>query len=226
MGSSFSKESAVHRPTFDDRSLETLRRYLCDYNPPKGCVDRINILLYGLVGAGKSATINTFLSALDQHGTTTNCVPTGDDPSSLSPQLKAYKLNSLQFWDLSGWNVLGDADQKTKVLTMILEGRVPSGTNLQHFSTDLHNAKYLVDPKNVIHGVAFIFNINTMDNMSKELMEQFTDLQTIVAQKYVYRIVIGTKFDLLGISEKNHYCIYEYKRLQEKNSNSFRFHMI
>ncbi|XP_067831379.1 interferon-induced protein 44-like [Heptranchias perlo] len=212
---SFSKESSAHFPIFDDRSLETLRRYLCDYNPPEGCVNRINILLYGMVGAGKSAAINTFLSALDQHGTTTNCVPTGDDLKSLTPQLKAYRLNALQFWDPSGWNALDDADRGKKVLTMILEGRVPPGTDLQHFKPDSDN-QYLVIPENVIHGVAFIFNTDTMDNISKELMEQFKDLQTIVAQKYIQRIMIGTKLDQLEIPKKYYHIIYNYKPLQNK----------
>uniref|UniRef100_UPI00398EC26C interferon-induced protein 44-like isoform X1 n=1 Tax=Pristiophorus japonicus TaxID=55135 RepID=UPI00398EC26C len=214
--SRFSKDDAIHYPTFDKGTLDSLRGKLCDYNPPKRCPDCVNILLFGMVGAGKSATINTFLSALDPHGRTMDCVPTGNDPRSLTPELRSFKSHSLKFWDLSGWNSLKNANQATKVLTMVLEGRVPPKSNMQEFNPDSNYAKYPVVPENVIHGVVFVVNTNTMDNISDDLMKQFQELQTIVAKKYIYRIVIGTNIDRLEISEKYYHRIYEYKPLQQK----------
>ncbi|XP_072910259.1 interferon-induced protein 44-like isoform X2 [Hemitrygon akajei] len=173
MGSDISKDGCFHYPTMDRRNLSTLRNYLCNYKPPVGCGDCINILLFGMVGAGKSSIINTFLSALDPQGTIITCVPTGTDPWSLTKQLRS-------------------------------------------FNPDVDFANYPVIPENVIHGVAFVFDISTMDSISDDKMEEFQELQTIVVQKYVHRVVIGTKFELLGIPEKDNAWIYEYKPLQWK----------
>ncbi|XP_072122128.1 interferon-induced protein 44-like isoform X2 [Mobula birostris] len=200
----------------DKRNLDTLRNYLCSYNPPEGCGDCINILLVGMVGAGKSSTINTFLSALDPQGTTITYVPMGMNLRSLTPELRSYRAGRLKFWDSAGWNALKNIDRTKRVLQMILEGRVPKGTNLQHFIPDLDIANYPVIPENVIHGVIFIFNIDTTDLISDDKMKEFQVLQTIVAQKYVHRVVIGTKFELLGIPEKHNASIYEYEPLQRK----------
>ncbi|XP_059825608.1 uncharacterized protein LOC132394010 isoform X2 [Hypanus sabinus] len=173
MGSNFSKDGCFQYPIMDKRKLDTLRNYLCNYNPPEGCGGCINILLFGLEAGGKSSTINTFLSALDPQGATITCVPTGNNPGSLTPEL-------------------------------------------HRFNPDSDFANYPVMPENVIHGVAFIFDMNTIDCISEEQMNAFKELQTIVAQKYTYRVVIGTKFEVLGIQENDHKSIYEYKPLQDK----------
>ncbi|XP_072123288.1 interferon-induced protein 44-like [Mobula birostris] len=87
---------------------------------------------------------------------------------------------------------------------------------LHSFNPDSDVANYPIMPENVIHGVAFIFDVNTIDSITKEQMNLFKELQMIVAQKYIYRVVIGTKFELLGIKEKDHNQIHEYEPLQDK----------
>ncbi|XP_062895081.1 uncharacterized protein LOC134341192 isoform X1 [Mobula hypostoma] len=216
MGSDFSKDDCSQYPTMDERNLGNLRSYLCNYNPPEGCVGGINILLFGISRSGKSSIINTFLSALDPQGMTITCVPIGRNSTSLTPELRTYRAGSLKFWDSAGWNALENTDQTKRVLQMILEGRIPKGTKLHSFKPDLDVAKYPVIPENVIHGVALTFDVNTIDSITEEQMNLFKELQTIVAQKYIYRVVIGTKFDLLGIQEYDHKRIYEYKPLQDK----------
>ncbi|XP_020366765.2 uncharacterized protein LOC109911796 [Rhincodon typus] len=213
---SYPRYHVVRRLTVNNSALETLRSHLCTYNPPKKYGDCLNILLFGMVAAGKSATINTFLSALDPSGRTINCVPTGAHPDSFTTKLKSYKSNSLQFWDTVGWDSLKDVDKTKKLLTMILEGRVPPGTNLQDFNPHSDGAQNPVIPKNVIHGVAFTFNTFTMEDINLDLMKQFQDLQTIVSQKDIYNIVIGTNFDRLRIPEKSYNRIYENRKLKRK----------
>ncbi|XP_041032812.1 uncharacterized protein LOC121271113 isoform X1 [Carcharodon carcharias] len=245
----YSEEGDVHRLTIDARSLVFLRSKLRHYNPPNGCGDSINILLFGLVGAGKSATINTILSALDPEYETITTVPTGRNPSSLTAELRSYTppfAKSLKLWDTAGWNTVNDAVKAKKILEMILEGRVPEKTNSQqcmrssghavhiclkvastsglcavvcklcNLNPDLDDGKYQVIPENVIHVVAFIVDLNTIDNISGDMKTQFKDMQTIVVQKHIYRTVIGTKFDRLGIPEKDNSYIYQYMPLQKK----------
>ncbi|XP_072325081.1 interferon-induced protein 44-like [Scyliorhinus torazame] len=213
---SYSRHHVVHRLSIDQSALETLRSHLCMYKPPEKCVDCTNILLFGMVGAGKSSTINTFLSALDPDRRTMNCAPTGQHPDSLTVKLTSYKSNSLKFWDTAGWNSLDDPVKTKKVFRMILEGRVPLGTNLKNFNPDADDARNVVIQENVIHGVAFIFNTFTMDNIDLDLLKQFQDLQNIVAQKYIYKIVIGTNFDRLRIPAKSYNHIYENAKLKRK----------
>ncbi|XP_072910345.1 interferon-induced protein 44-like isoform X2 [Hemitrygon akajei] len=183
MGSDFSKDGCFHFPTMDERNLDTLRDYVRNYNPPEGCGGCINILLFGMVGAGKSSTINTFLSALDPRGATITCVPTGNNPGSLTPELRSYRAEKIKFWDTAGWNVMETTDLKKRVLQMILEGRVPKETDLHSFNPDSDISSYPVIPENVIHGVMLLFNINTMDSISDDKMNEFQELQTTVAQK-------------------------------------------
>ncbi|XP_062895067.1 uncharacterized protein LOC134341184 isoform X2 [Mobula hypostoma] len=139
--SDFSKDRCFHSPTMDERNLETLRNYLCNYSPSERCGGCINILLFGMVGAGKSSIINTFLSALDLQGVTTTCVPTGTSRESHTPELHSFNPD----WDVCNYPVI---------------------------------------PENVIHGVAFIFNIDIVDWISDDKMKEFQELQTIVAQKF------------------------------------------
>ncbi|XP_078092336.1 interferon-induced protein 44-like [Mustelus asterias] len=219
MGGEYSTENDSHGLTVSKSFMKSLQSKLWNYNPPRACGDSINILLFGLVGAGKSATINTILSALDPEGKTISYVPTGLSPNSLTPELRFYTKRyskSIKFWDTAGWDAVDDTEHGKKVLTMILEGRVPKETNLHNFNSVLDVREYPVIPENVIHGVAFIVNLDTMDNISTDSKKQFEELQTIVAQKHIYRIVIGTKFDLLGIPNKYHSYIYQYKPLQKK----------
>ncbi|XP_032870058.1 uncharacterized protein LOC116967536 [Amblyraja radiata] len=216
MGSDYSKDNCVHKPPMDERNLQGLKDYLINYNLPDGHEGYINILLYGMVAAGKTSIINTFFSALDPDGRTVTCVPTGMDPNSLTLELKTYKLAKLKFWDTAGWNAMLKSHVKPKeLLRMILEGRIPIGTNLQNFKPTFPE-EYPVIPGNAIHGVAFIFDMTTMDNISGNIMLRFQELQTIAAQICGHRVVIGTKFEKLGINEKNHAWIYEYKPLQQK----------
>ncbi|XP_032870056.1 interferon-induced protein 44 [Amblyraja radiata] len=216
MGSDYSKDDCVHKPPMDERNLQGLKDYLINYNLPDGHDGCINILLYGMVAAGKSSIINTFFSALDPDGRTSALVPTGTNIKSLTPELRSYKLAKLKFWDTTGWNAVKKPYEKPKVLLrMILEGRIPIGTNLQDFNPTFLE-EYPVIPGNAIHGVAFIFDMTTVDNISGDKMKHFQELQTIAAQIYVHRVVIGTKFELLRIKEKNHAWIYEHKPLQQK----------
>ncbi|GCC16634.1 hypothetical protein chiPu_0020355 [Chiloscyllium punctatum] len=78
--------------------------------------------------------------------------------------------------------------------------------------------KYPVTEENKIHGVAFVFNLETVDNLSADVLNEFRKLQALVGQKYLYRIVIGTHFDQIGIPKSHEAYIYQYKRLQEKFS--------
>ncbi|XP_059816216.1 interferon-induced protein 44-like isoform X1 [Hypanus sabinus] len=219
MGSKFSKNGCFHFPTMDKRNLDTLKDYLCNYNPPGSYGDCINILLVGMVGAGKSSLINTFLSALDPQGVTMTCVPTGMNPRSLTKELRYYRAGNLKFWDTAGWNALEHNDQTIRVLQMILEGRIPKGTNLHSFNPESDVANYSIIPENVIHGVTFIFNIDTTDLISEDKMKVFQEIQMIVAEKHVHRVVIGTKFETLGIPEKHNVRVYEYEPLQRKFQN-------
>ncbi|XP_055486623.1 uncharacterized protein LOC129693914 [Leucoraja erinacea] len=216
MGSDYSKDDCVHNPPMNERNLKYLKDYLINYNLPAGHEGYINILLYGMVAAGKSSIINTFLSALDPDGRTVISVPTGMNGDSLTQELRTYKLAKLKFWDAAGWNAMVKPYQKPKVLLrMILEGRIPIGTNLHDFNPTFPE-EYPVIPGNAIHGVAFIFDMITVENISGDKMKHFQELQTIAAQKCGHRVVIGTKFEKLAIKEKNHAWIYEYKPLQQK----------
>ncbi|XP_038669074.1 uncharacterized protein LOC119974368 isoform X7 [Scyliorhinus canicula] len=131
---SYSRRHVVHRLSIDQSAVETLRSHLCMYKPPEKCVDCTNILLFGMIGAGKSSTINTFLSALDPDRRTMNCAPTGQHPGSVTLKLTSYKSNSLKFWDTAGWNSSDDPVKIKEVFRMILEGRVPLGTNFAKLS--------------------------------------------------------------------------------------------
>ncbi|XP_072409828.1 uncharacterized protein [Chiloscyllium punctatum] len=215
MGSSYSNDNAVHSPVFNRRKLESLRDYLLGYQPPRECGKYINILLFGMEGAGISATINTFLSALDPKGRITNLAPIERNRKSLTPTLNYCGSNYLRFWDLAGWNALENKNDPMQVFNMILEGRILPGTDLHEFNPSFED-KHSIIPENIIHGVAFVFDMNTFDNIDLYIMKQFQELQTLVAQKYIYRIVIGTKFDQLGIPERYYSYIYNYKLLQEK----------
>ncbi|XP_038669070.1 uncharacterized protein LOC119974368 isoform X3 [Scyliorhinus canicula] len=208
---SYSRRHVVHRLSIDQSAVETLRSHLCMYKPPEKCVDCTNILLFGMIGAGKSSTINTFLSALDPDRRTMNCAPTGQHPGSVTLKLTSYKSNSLKFWDTAGWNSSDDPVKIKEVFRMILEGRVPLGTNLKDFNPD---ANADVIPENVIHGVAFIVNTFTMDNIKLDLLKVFQDLQNIA--KNIYNIVIGTNFERLRIPAKSYNHIYENNKLKRK----------
>ncbi|XP_059825138.1 uncharacterized protein LOC132393750 isoform X2 [Hypanus sabinus] len=113
---------------------------------------------------------------------------------------------------------LSALDRQGTTITCVPIGTGPCilTTELLHFKPDSDVSNYPVIPGNIIHGVALIFNIDSIGLISENHMKEFQELQTIVAQKYVHRVVIGTKFELLGIPEKHNAWIYEYEPLQRK----------
>ncbi|XP_072918306.1 uncharacterized protein [Hemitrygon akajei] len=212
----FSKDVCFHQPRMDERNMESLKNFLANYKPPKSGVDRINILLFNLRGSEELSVINAFFSALYGHSSTSTDVLMGDSTDFPEQQLRSYRAGKIMFWGTSGWNAPENMDRTKRVLCMILEGRVSAGTDLHRFNPDSDVAEYPVIPENVIHGVAFVSDISSEDPISDDTMNQLKELHAVVAEKSIYSIVIGTKFEQSGIQENDHERIYEYKPLQDK----------
>ncbi|XP_072910190.1 uncharacterized protein [Hemitrygon akajei] len=211
----FSKDGCFHQIMMDERNMETLRNFLANYKPPKSGMDSINILLFSLRGSEELSVIIAFFSALYGHSSTSTDVLMGDS-TDFPEQLRSYRAGKITFWGTSGWNAPENIDRTKRVLCMILEGRVPAGTDLHRFNPDSDVDEYPVIPENVIHGVAFVSDISSEDPISDDTMNQLKELHAAVAQKSIYSIVIGTKFEQSGIQENDHERIYEYWPLQEK----------
>ena len=116
-----------------------------EYDPKEAGlpIEKLNLLLCGGVGAGKSRIVSLIhsiikgrTSAVALHGTGTSSVTSNlskyrfNQPGSTSKNPKPIKW---QFWDTMGW---GPDDYKGGELALILNGHLPHGCDLrQRIST-------------------------------------------------------------------------------------------
>ncbi|KAM9243306.1 LOW QUALITY PROTEIN: interferon-induced protein 44-like [Dugong dugon] len=176
------------------------------YNPRRGLVHQIRILLLGPTGVGKSSYINSVKSVF--RGCVTNQSVMGFD----TKQFRTYSIkdgkdgNPLPFvlCDSMG---LGEKEEGLCIddIFYILKGHIPDRYQFNSIKpvTPSH-VNYIDSPwlKDRIHCVAFVLDANTVENLSHEMVAKIKRTRREVIKCGVVHVVLLTHVEDLHLITK------------------------
>lgn len=158
-----------------------------DFNPKQqgASLNKVNILLIGGVGAGKSSIVCSVDSLCK--GRASDKAPHGQGTGSLTRELRKYSFRnsetngpvSWQLWDTMGWGV---NDYKQKELEYILDGNLPDKCNLQQGITH-KTPGFKLEPtlEDRVHCVCVVVPCQSASDRS--YMQRLQELRNIVRSR-------------------------------------------
>lgn len=172
-------------------------------------IEKLNLLLCGGVGAGKSSIVSLIHSIIK--GRTSAVALHGTGTSSVTPDLTKYRFNQpgstsknpkpvkWQLWDTMGW---GSDDYKGGELAFILDGHLPHGCDLrQRISTK--TPKYKVKPslEEEVHCMCLVVPSNAatdekymarLQEMRQAALERRKAAFLLISTLWLLQIVVST----------------------------------
>eukprot|EP01013_Petalomonas_cantuscygni_P037744 TRINITY_DN68630_c0_g1_i1.p1 TRINITY_DN68630_c0_g1~~TRINITY_DN68630_c0_g1_i1.p1 ORF type:complete len:385 (+),score=64.59 TRINITY_DN68630_c0_g1_i1:107-1261(+) len=104
-------------------------------------VPRLNILVFGVDGAGKSSSINKFLTIIDTSPHVVHAAPTAGGERHVTTTLAKYALGDyITIWDT--WGFTGE-NYNDQTLNYILAGRLPGGWEMR--TLDAQSRKFVAE---------------------------------------------------------------------------------
>lgn len=189
-------------PEFDAETLKQLKRGILNYQPERSSVSTANILLVGLIGAGKSSVFNSVNSIF--RGKITGKARSGSFEHSLTIAFRKYSIKDyssgktlkIRLCDTRG--IEEDFAVDTQEMTYILNGNIP---DRYQFNPTLpftpKTPGFIESPelKDKIHCVAFVVDGSTIELIPEKTREQLKDLQSLMNRKGIPQVVYVTKLD-------------------------------
>lgn len=183
---------------YRNRLLEDLRAY----KPYADLVSKIRILLLGPVGSGKSSFFNSVKSIF--HGHVTRQATVGSDITSITEMYRIYSINdgkegnSLPFMlcDSMGLDERRGVGLCMDDIPHILKGCIPDRYQFNpHQPITPKHPNFIISPslKDRIHCVAYVLDINSVDNLSSEMVAMFRQVQKEVLNCGTAQVALLTK---------------------------------
>ncbi|XP_046567344.1 interferon-induced protein 44-like isoform X2 [Haliotis rubra] len=181
---------------------KVLKSEIETYSPIDGVkVGRVNILLVGAVGAGKSSYFNTMNSIFRGHVTSQAC--SGSAEHSLTTHYRKYKVRSpegkplkFRLCDTRGLEEAQGMDAADVVA--ILDGHLPDKYMFNpalSISPDTPGYKKTPKTQDTIHCVAFVIDGCSVDVFPDKILQNMKAIQQKANQRGIPQVVILTKVD-------------------------------
>ncbi|XP_012642756.1 interferon-induced protein 44-like [Microcebus murinus] len=181
-----------------NRLLEELRAYklYADW------VSKVHILLLGPVGSGKSSFFNSVKSVF--HGRVTRQAIVGSDITSITEQYRTYSVKdgisgkSLPFMlcDSMGLDETEGEGLCVDDIPPILKGSIPDRYQFNpHKPITPQHSDFIAFPslKDGIHCVAYVLDINSINNLSSKMVAKFKQIHKEVLNCGMAHVVLLTK---------------------------------
>ncbi|XP_036719405.1 interferon-induced protein 44-like isoform X1 [Balaenoptera musculus] len=192
----------INRITRATQHRNSLLADLRAYRPYADLVSEIRILLLGPVGSGKSSFFNSVKSIF--HGHLTHQAIVGSDVTSITEQYRIYSVKdgkdgkSLPFMlcDSMGLDEKEGVGLCVADIPHILKGCVPDRYQFSpHKPITPKHPAFITSPslKDRIHCVAYVFDINSIDNLSSKMVAKFKQVQKEVLNCGVAHVALFTK---------------------------------
>ncbi|XP_006206041.1 interferon-induced protein 44 isoform X1 [Vicugna pacos] len=189
-----------------DKLLSAIRTY----KPYGDLVHQTRILLLGPIGAGKSSFLNSVKSIFRGH--VTNQALVGSYTCGTSDKYRTYFINDGKNADTLPFilcDSLGLSETEEGLcmgdIPYILKGHIPDRYKFDCTKpiTPGHD-NYIGSPllKDRIHCVAFVFNANSVEHLSKEMVSKIKRIQRELIKCGVVHVVLLTHVDTLDMIMK------------------------
>ncbi|KAI5628582.1 interferon-induced protein 44 [Silurus asotus] len=188
-------------------------------------VEQLNFLFYGLVGAGKSSTINTIRSIFEGR-LYVNCLAAAGSTTSQTLSFGSYRLEDEEgsfpfaFYDIMGAEADAKAGVNTQDIISALKGHIKEGykfsSNGPVSESDLYYNRYptLSDQMHCLVNVIAADKISIMDNT---FLNKWKTIRETACSMGILQVVFMTTVDCAcELTKENLQNIYKSKKVQEK----------
>ncbi|GAB1288239.1 Interferon-induced protein 44 [Apodemus speciosus] len=201
-----------------------LLQALRNYKPYGDLVQQTRILLLGPTGAGKSSFVNSVKSVF--RGSITHQALVGCDENGISDKYRTYSIMSkdnsapLPFVLCDSLGLGENAGLHTADVGHILKGHTPDRYQFDSMKpiTPKH-LNYIHDPllKDRIHCVVFVFDINSFELLSCELVAKIKQIRRDLIKDGILHLALLTHVDSLDqITKEDLSDIYNYSPVKSK----------
>lgn len=196
----------------------------------------INILMIGETGAGKSAFLNTFATALEDSKLVKDIYKTAPKTNGESVTRKIhleplfYKKNQLpiRFYDIPG--ICEENHVRHHELTMMLNGELKSGLEMVGAS-EMRKMKEFINknptPADEIHCILYV--IRASSNLSSEVSKSFKEIKKVQDSRKgeddIRQFVIITAIDEIGVPNEDIGSAYQYpcvRKIRDKVADALK----
>ncbi|XP_036303193.2 interferon-induced protein 44 [Pipistrellus kuhlii] len=185
---------------------ENLLSAIRTYKPSRDLVNQIRILLLGPVGAGKSSFFNSVKSVF--RGYVTHQAVVGSDRTGISKQYRTYSINDgktvkpLPFILCDSVGLSEEEGLCLDDIPYILKGHVPDKYQfnfMKPITPDHESYINFLSLENRIHCVAFVFDANSIEQLSNEMVAKVKKARRKVIKCGVAPVVLLTCVDTMDL---------------------------
>lgn len=201
-----------------------LLQALRDYKPYGDLVQQTRVLLLGPIGAGKSSFVNSVKSVFK--GSITHQILVGCDEDGISDKYRTYSIkvkddsDPLPFILCDSLGLGENAGLHTDDVWHILKGHTPDRYQFDSMKPITSNhPNYTHDPllKDRIHCVVFVFDINSFEMHSSELVAKIKKIRRDLIKHGILHLALLTHVDSLDLITKEDMTdIYNYSPVKSK----------
>lgn len=201
-----------------------LLQALRDYKPYGDLVQHTRVLLLGPIGAGKSSFVNSVKSVFK--GSITHQILVGCDEDGISDKYRTYSIRAkddsdpLPFILCDSLGLGENAGLHIDDVWHILKGHTPDRYQFDSMKPITSNhPNYTQDPllKDRIHCVVFVFDINSFEMHSSELVAKIKKIRRDLIKHGILHLALLTHVDSLDLITKEDLTdIYNYSPVKSK----------
>ncbi|KAK3530690.1 hypothetical protein QTP86_032195, partial [Hemibagrus guttatus] len=209
----------------EDNKSNMLRK-LNEFMPGSAEVSKMNILLHGPIGAGKSSFVNSVKTALQGHNTTSALADSAAGKShSFTLKLKIHRVKKdgtfypFVFTDIMGLEPDESKGVQTEDMIKILHGHIKDSYTFNPVRSIADNdPKYLSNPslKDKVHCLVSVLPGDKLSLIPEEVIKRMRDVRKKARDLEIPQVVIMTMVDKVCPLVKNLSKIYTSRKVKEK----------
>ncbi|KAK3511101.1 hypothetical protein QTP70_030306 [Hemibagrus guttatus] len=209
----------------EDNKSNMLRK-LNEFMPGSAEVSKLNILIHGPIGSGKSSFVDSVKTALQGHNTTSALADSAAGKShSFTLKLKIHRVKKdgtfypFVFTDIMGLEPDESKGVQTEDMIKILHGHIKDGYTFNPVrSIADYDPKYLSNPslKDKVHCLVSVLPGDKLSLIPEEVIKRMRDVRKKASDLEIPQVVIMTMVDKVCPLVKNLSKIYTSRKVKEK----------
>ncbi|XP_017324592.1 interferon-induced protein 44-like [Ictalurus punctatus] len=187
-------------------------------------VEELHFLLYGLVGSGKSSTINTIRTIFEGRQFV-NCLAAAGSAKSQTLCYESFRFTNegsfpFAFHDIMGAEVEEKDGVQTQDIISALKGHMKEGyTFNSNCPLTTNNHYYNQNPSlsDQMHCLVYVIPVDQISMMNYDFIERMKSVRETASRMGIPQVVFMTKVDCAcPMTKENSQNIYKSKRIRDK----------